>query len=260
LPRMNHFRAAVQNNLRKSLILGRDFSAASLVLEGRQHCTQLHHNHVSTPEYKLFSTKTSPTTYRQSGKEDAIPSNDRSHSDEEKEFLVSTYREKANKANIMLDDHQIVALKELDRLRNDILSSAMYTKKAVNSMESIGDGEESSFSHFSFNLPTLPNFLNMEAVKNLKRNSPRNSIKGIYLHGGVGCGKTFCMDLFFDNLPIESKQKVHFHKFMLDVHKQMHEAKMIKGVEGDVLPSVIDQILEQGLVICFDEFQVCTFV
>ncbi|EED87509.1 predicted protein, partial [Thalassiosira pseudonana CCMP1335] len=82
--------------------------------------------------------------------------------------------------------------------------------------------------------------------------------KGVYLHGGVGCGKTYCMNLFYDALPSDaSKQKVHFHKFMLNVHKQMHKAKMINKLQGDaILENVLQTILEEGKVICFDEFQV----
>ena len=46
-----------------------------------------------------------------------------------------------------------------------------------------------------------------------------NSPLGIYLYGGVGCGKTMLMDMLYDNTPIERKSRVHFHSFMLDVHK-----------------------------------------
>lgn len=65
------------------------------------------------------------------------------------------------------------------------------------------------------------------------------------------------MDLFYDSLPNKiGKQKVHFHKFMLTVHRLMHEAKMVDEVKGDVLPMVIERTVRDGLVICFDEFQV----
>lgn len=43
--------------------------------------------------------------------------------------------------------------------------------------------------------------------------------KGLYLYGNVGSGKTMLMDLFFDTCPVERKHRVHFHEFMLDVHK-----------------------------------------
>lgn len=87
---------------------------------------------------------------------------------------------------------------------------------------------------------------------------PSSPPKGVYLHGGVGCGKTYCMNLFFDSLPPESgKQKVHFHKFMLNIHKRMHKAKMIRKLQGDaVIDYVMKSTLSEGKILCFDEFQV----
>ena len=167
-------------------------------------------------------------------------------------FLVQKYKEMARDKNVMIDEHQIIALKELDRLRNDILASSIYTNEQ--SEASIGDDEEEDNTMFPFmkKLNTLLGGKNSADKLFHKNDIP----KGVYLHGGVGCGKTFCMNLFFDELPIASKQKVHFHKFMLDIHKQMHEAKMIDGVEGDVLPVVIEKVIENGIIIAFDEFQV----
>ena len=47
-----------------------------------------------------------------------------------------------------------------------------------------------------------------------------SSPKGLYLYGGVGCGKTTLMDLFHDACSLTRKKRVHFHEFMLDVHKR----------------------------------------
>src|SRR5690242_17609391 len=44
-------------------------------------------------------------------------------------------------------------------------------------------------------------------------------IKGLYVHGDVGRGKTMLMDLFFDTSPVAHKRRVHFHEFMADVHE-----------------------------------------
>lgn len=178
----------------------------------------------------------------------------------------------------MLDPHQLRALKELDRLRNDVLSSPQYIAtnetKAASRTFFIGDGEDSDST---YNVSIMDKLLQNiwfrpttttgirdggTMVNKIFRNttteiSSNPMIKGVYLHGGVGCGKTFCMNLFYNHLPITaSKQQVHFHKFMLDVHKQMHEAKMIHGIKGDVLPTVMDRTIQRGRIICFDEFQV----
>jgi cell division protein ZapE len=52
--------------------------------------------------------------------------------------------------------------------------------------------------------------------------------KGVYMHGGVGRGKSFIMDCFFNAVPLERKTRLHFHEFMREVHRQLHE---LKGVQ-----------------------------
>ena len=53
-------------------------------------------------------------------------------------------------------------------------------------------------------------------------------IKGLYLWGGVGRGKTFLMDLFFEALPIEAKKRIHFHRIMHEVHDRL---KSLRDIE-----------------------------
>jgi protein AFG1 len=81
------------------------------------------------------------------------------------------------------------------------------------------------------------------------------------MYGDVGCGKTMLMDLFYDTLPpnITSRTRIHFHNFMQDVHKRLHEMKMKHGNEFDAVPFVAADIAETASVLCFDEFQ-CTDV
>ncbi|ERT03203.1 hypothetical protein HMPREF1624_01509 [Sporothrix schenckii ATCC 58251] len=90
---------------------------------------------------------------------------------------------------------------------------------------------------------------------------PENLPQGLYLYGDVGSGKTMLMDLFYDTLPsaVRSKTRIHFHNFMQDVHKRLHQMKMKYGNEIDAVPFVAADIAEQGNVLCFDEFQ-CTDV
>ena len=77
-------------------------------------------------------------------------------------------------------------------------------------------------------------------------------IKGIYLWGDVGRGKTYLMDVFFDSLPISAKHRTHFHRFMQSVHQQLAANK---GAE-DPLERVAVSIANEMQVICFDEFHV----
>lgn len=93
------------------------------------------------------------------------------------------------------------------------------------------------------------------------RSRPENLTEGLYMYGDVGCGKTMLMDLFFDTLPpnIKNRTRIHFHNFMQDVHKRMHVVKMKYGSDFDALPMVAAEIAETASVLCFDEFQ-CTDV
>jgi cell division protein ZapE len=73
---------------------------------------------------------------------------------------------------------------------------------------------------------------------------------GIYLWGGVGRGKTFLMDLFFNTLAIERKRRVHFHRMMREVHARL---RALQNVE-DPLDRVAADISRETDVLCFDEF------
>lgn len=80
-----------------------------------------------------------------------------------------------------------------------------------------------------------------------KQNDP---IKGIYFWGGVGRGKTYLVDTFFDALPFEQKTRTHFHRFMKRVHEEM---RTLKG-EKNPLTIIGKRFSEEWRVICFDEF------
>lgn len=75
-------------------------------------------------------------------------------------------------------------------------------------------------------------------------------VKGIYLWGGVGRGKTYVMDVFYDSLPFPQKMRTHFHRFMRRVHGELAQLKEHK----DPLKTVAKVIAGEAKVICFDEF------
>jgi len=74
--------------------------------------------------------------------------------------------------------------------------------------------------------------------------------KGLYFWGGVGRGKTYLMDAFFDALPTQRKMRAHFHRFIYRVH---NELKLLGDVENP-LSKVADKFKEEVDVVCFDEF------
>jgi cell division protein ZapE len=79
---------------------------------------------------------------------------------------------------------------------------------------------------------------------------PQGPVRGAYLWGGVGRGKTFVMDLFFECLPFDDKLRFHFHRLMYRVHSQL---KALKN-EEDPLQIVAADFARQARVVCFDEF------
>ena len=74
--------------------------------------------------------------------------------------------------------------------------------------------------------------------------------QGVYLWGGVGRGRTWLMDQFFDTLPFRRKLRMHFHHFMQRVHRELHS---LTG-QRDPLDTVADRIYAEAVIICFDEF------
>jgi cell division protein ZapE len=83
----------------------------------------------------------------------------------------------------------------------------------------------------------------------LGRKTESEPVRGIYLWGGVGRGKTWMMDLFFQSLPFPERRRRHFHRFMHDVHAEL---KKLHQREAP-LDLVADRIAQDTRVLCFDE-------
>lgn len=83
-----------------------------------------------------------------------------------------------------------------------------------------------------------------------RRLGGRDAIRGLYFWGGVGRGKTWLMDIFFESLPFRRKMRSHFHRFMQRVHAEL---RTLSG-EKNPLDIVADRFAREALVICFDEF------
>ncbi|RFA31192.1 cell division protein ZapE [Alkalilimnicola ehrlichii] len=75
-------------------------------------------------------------------------------------------------------------------------------------------------------------------------------VRGLYFWGGVGRGKTYLVDTFFEALPFEEKRRLHFHRFMREVHAQLKQLKD----QQNPLRVVAQRFAEQARVLCFDEF------
>ena len=85
--------------------------------------------------------------------------------------------------------------------------------------------------------------------------------RGVYIWGGVGRGKTMLMDLFHDRAAFERKRRVHFHRFMQEVHQSLHAIRQKQRSghlweDADPITLLCQSIAENTVLLCFDEFQV----
>ncbi|MEQ9505192.1 MAG: cell division protein ZapE [Hyphomonas sp.] len=97
---------------------------------------------------------------------------------------------------------------------------------------------------------------------------PPPPVRGLYLWGGVGRGKSMLMDMFFARVDVTPKRRVHFHEFMAEVHerldvwRKMSDADRkrspwhVKGAGDDPIAPVARQVASEARLLCFDEFQV----
>jgi cell division protein ZapE len=127
---------------------------------------------------------------------------------------LQALQEKIDTAAIIKDERQIDIMKTLDVLYHELI------EQQANS--------GSLFSKFK----------------------KQKTVKGLYLWGTVGTGKSFLMDLFFTNLPLENKMRIHFHAFMQRIHQELKEAVGQK----EPLTIVAKKIARDTCVLCFDEF------
>lgn len=85
-------------------------------------------------------------------------------------------------------------------------------------------------------------------------------IRGMYIHGGVGRGKSMLMDLFFQSVNLKRKRRAHFHDFMADAQERIHQQRLAfkngETKEEDPMPPVARELASEAKLLCFDEFTV----
>lgn len=135
---------------------------------------------------------------------------------------IQIYEQRVAAGTLAPDAGQALAVAELGRLHADILAAKSAPKARLSRL---------------FSRPSGP-----------------PQVRGVYLWGGVGRGKSMLMDLFFDTLPPGGRRRVHFHAFMADVHDRLADAR---ATETKDPIAVVAAALTDGLqVLCFDELQI----
>jgi len=142
------------------------------------------------------------------------------------------YSHLAEKDLISRDEHQMVVVSKLDKL-NDRLRN--FTATAQTSSSGFFGFFSSSSSKIEVKAADIP---------------------GAYLYGNVGTGKTMVMDLFYSTTPVVKKKRVHFNRFMLDIHERIHKLRYSQLGAVETWDKIADDIVEDVHLLCFDEFQV----
>ena len=131
------------------------------------------------------------------------------------------YQQDLTRDDFKHDPAQENAVRELQRLYEDLLSKPASQGGFASKIKSLFGGKPA----------TTP-------------------VQGIYFYGGVGRGKTYLVDTFFQCLPFENKMRVHFHRFMHRVHEEL---KLLGGKQ-DPLDIIAAKLASETRIICFDEF------
>lgn len=164
---------------------------------------------------------------------------------------IAEYDSRVRSGRLRDDEHQRTLIQALEDL-HDTLAKYAPPRVVHPTIESLQPKKASFLGSI---------FGGGERGHKLQMRPPPTLPKGLYMYGDVGSGKTMLMDLFYETLPsnIKNKSRIHFHNFMQDVHKELHKMKVVHGNDMDVIPYVAANIAEKATVLCFDEFQ-CTDV
>ena len=195
----------------------------------------------------------------------------------------SLYKNTLQSSNIKTDDHQLKAISELDQLFQKIESLGSRQKSSYKEEESEKPPEmtlKEKFTKIAYEkLFVDKEMKQLEEVWRVRRMHHHHwaeamqkdpeledpAIKGLYLFGDVGCGKTMMMDLFHTCFTHSNKadmvKRIHFNKFMLDFHKRIQTIKDEHFNEtgehkSDIVPELAKRIGEETWILCFDEFQI----
>lgn len=137
----------------------------------------------------------------------------------------------------------------VEAYRASLASGAMLEDEAQAKVMALLDQRYTQLAARSANKPSwFASLANKFAPS--KSGRADTSIKGLYLWGGVGRGKTMMMDMFCHALPPDRRQRMHFHRFM----RRVHDALGRYAGQANPLLKVADEIASQGDVLCFDEF------
>ncbi|MBR7890299.1 cell division protein ZapE [Marinomonas sp. A79] len=178
--------------------------------------------------------------------------------------VTAAYELKVNAGELRRDDAQVALAAKFDALHKSLASLPPVPVRT-------GDPTENSCTSRNPLLLLLTQFLASSKTflrKKLHLCFYGPPPRGMYIHGTVGVGKSFLMDLFYASVTDDSccnnhshkhtkitKRRAHFHEFMLDVHHRIFVYKQ-KHPRVDAIPIIAQQLAQEAQLLCLDEFQV----
>jgi protein AFG1 len=180
--------------------------------------------------------------------------------------VTAAYERKVDAGEVQRDDAQVALAAKLDALHESLTSLPPVPVRTDQTAESL------PISCSPFLLARSLASAHSSLRKKFHFWSFGPPLRGIYIHGPVGVGKSLLMDLFFAsvNVPDDAhcnnygqslkpakitKRRVHFHEFMLEVHHRVFVYKQ-KHPKDDAIPIIAQQLAQEAQLLCFDEFQV----
>ena len=164
--------------------------------------------------------------------------------------VTAAYERMVDAGEVQRDDAQVALAAKLDTLYQSLTSLAPVPRRTDKLTQS--SSKSNGPPLLALSLTHVQSFLRNKL--NLWHFGPPP--RGIYIHGPVGVGKSFLMDLFYASVTVPiSKRRVHFHEFMLDVHQRIFVYNQ-KHPRDDAMPIIAQQLAQQAQLLCFDEFQV----
>jgi len=153
--------------------------------------------------------------------------------------MKAAYQQKIDEGELDIDTAQLIAIEALDNLSHDIERHDKAVQMPLLSL---------------LPFPSLKNRLKNYFYRHGIYPEVNPPVKGIYLHGRVGRGKTMLMDLFYQKLIAPRKRRIHFYRFMADVHQQLAIISAREKHKANPLEKIAKRWAREVQVLCFDEF------
>ena len=186
-----------------------------------------------------------------------------------KTSIEDIVKEQIEKGLLIHDIQQIKIAKKLSRLQKALIGYS--NESIIQRIEEEQRVRKNDYTQTNTNDDNNNTIHEEKKEDNVIENHPIMVPRGLFIHGNVGVGKSYIMDLFYDNVQLKNnhlKRRVHFHSFMQDIHQRIHELKKYdletKGrnftidtsFTSNPINKVAMKLADEVSLLCFDEFQV----